>query len=85
VAAAVLLLAGGLTALQRTMVVMSAPFMVVMVILTLGTLKQLRAEPLPAIRGRGTDVVAAPPSRRLDVTGPPIPARTPITEGDVRA
>ena len=53
VAAAVLLLAGGLTALQQTMVVMSAPFMVVMVILTLGTLKQLRAEPLPAIRGGG--------------------------------
>jgi glycine betaine transporter len=85
VAAAVLLLAGGLTALQQTMVVMSAPFMVVMVILTLGTLKQLRAEPLPAIRGRGTDVVQAPPSQRLDVTGPPIPAATPMTEGDVTA
>jgi glycine betaine transporter len=85
VAAAVLLLAGGLTALQQTMVVMSAPFMVVMVILTLGTLKQLRAEPLPAIRGRGTDVVAAPPTHQLDVGGPPIPASTPLTEGDVRA
>jgi glycine betaine transporter len=85
VAAAVLLLAGGLTALQQTMVVMSAPFMVVMVILTLGTLKQLRAEPLPAIRGRGTDVVRAPPTHQLDVTGAPIPASAPIAEGDVRA
>ena len=74
VAAAVLLLAGGLTALQQTMVVMSAPFMVVMVILTLGLLKQLRAEPLPAIPGHGTDVVPAPATHRLDVTGPPIPA-----------
>jgi glycine betaine transporter len=85
VAAAVLLLAGGLTALQQTMVVMSAPFMLVMVILTLGTLKQLRAEPLPAIRGRGTDVVRAPPTHQLDVTGAPIPASAPIAEGDVRA
>ena len=74
VAAAVLLLAGGLTALQQTMVVMSAPFMVVMLILTLGLLKQLRAEPLPAIPGHGTDVVPAPSTHRLDVTGPPIPA-----------
>jgi hypothetical protein len=48
-------------------------------------LKQLRAEPLPAVRGRGTDVVAAPPTHRLDVSGPPIPASTPIAEGDVRA
>ena len=78
VAAAVLLLAGGLTALQQTMVVMSAPFMIVMVILTLGTLKQLRTEPLPAIGGRGTDVVPAPPTHQLDVTSPPIPAATPI-------
>jgi glycine betaine transporter len=85
VAAAVLLLAGGLTALQQTMVVMSAPFMVVMVILTLGMLKQLRAEPLPAIRDRGTDVVPAPATHQLDVTGPPIPAATPITERDVGA
>ena len=38
-AAAMLLLAGGLTALQQTMVVMSAPFMVVMVVLTLGLLE----------------------------------------------
>ena len=45
VAAAVLLLAGGLTALEQAMVVMSAPFMIVMVILTVGLLKQLRAEP----------------------------------------
>ena len=81
VAAAVLLLAGGLTALQQTMVVMSAPFMVVMVILTLGLLKQLRAEPLPAIRGPGTEVVPAPPTHRLDVTGAPLPAATPIAEG----
>ena len=79
VAAAVLLLAGGLTALQQTMVVMSAPFMIVMVILTLGTLKQLRAEPLPAIVGRGTDVVPAPLTHQLDVTSPPIPAATPIS------
>jgi glycine betaine transporter len=85
VAAAVLLLAGGLTALQQTMVVMSAPFMVVMVILTLGMLKQLRAEPLPAIRGLGTDVVSAPANHQLDVTGPPIPAATPITGRDVSA
>ena len=81
VAAAVLLLAGGLTALQQTMVVMSAPFMVVMVILTLGLLKQLRAEPLPAIPGHGTDVVPAPSTHRLDVTGPPIPAMLATEDG----
>ena len=80
VAAAVLLLAGGLTALQQTMVVMSAPFMIVMVILTLGLLKQLRAEPLPAIPGHGTDVVPAPSTHRLDVTGPPLPAAMLATE-----
>jgi glycine betaine transporter len=85
VAAAVLLLAGGLTALQQTMVVMSAPFMVVMVILTVGMLKQLRAEPLPAVRGLGTDVVPAPATHQLDVTGPPIPAATPTTGRDVSA
>ena len=81
VAAAVLLLAGGLTALQQTMVVMSAPFMVVMLILTLGLLKQLRAEPLPAIPGHGTDVVPAPSTHRLDVTGPPIPAMLAAEDG----
>ena len=81
VAAAVLLLAGGLTALQQTMVVMSAPFMVVMLILTLGLLKQLRAEPLPAIPGHGTDVVPAPSTHRLDVTGPPIPAMLATEDG----
>jgi choline/carnitine/betaine transport len=81
VAAAVLLLAGGLTALQQTMVVMSAPFMVVMLILTLGLLKQLRAEPLPAIPGHGTDVVPAPPTHRLDVTGPPVPAMLATEDG----
>ena len=47
------------------MVVMSVPFMIVMVILTLGPLKQLHAEPLPAIPGHGTDVVPAPSTHRL--------------------
>jgi hypothetical protein len=59
--------------------------MVVMVILTLGTLKQLRAEPLPAIRDRGTDVVPAPATHQLDVSARPIPAATPIAGRDVSA
>ena len=77
VAAAVLLLAGGLTALQQTMVVMSAPFMIVMVILTVGLLKQLRAEPLAPIASRETLVVAAPPSYKLDTAGASVPAAVP--------
>lgn len=80
-AAAVLLLAGGLTALQQTMVVMSAPFMIVMLILTLGLLRQLRTEPLPAIPGHGTHVVPAPPTHRIDEAAPLVPAAAPIREG----
>jgi BCCT, betaine/carnitine/choline family transporter len=48
VAAVVLLLVGGLTALEQAMVVVSAPFMIVMVILTVDLLKQLRLEPCSA-------------------------------------
>lgn len=70
-AAAVLLLAGGLTALQQAMVVMSAPFLVVMFMLTFGTLKKLRTEPLPAMPE--TEVVVAPEPYRLDVTSSPVP------------
>jgi choline-glycine betaine transporter len=72
VAAAVLLLAGGLTALEQAMVVMSAPFMIVMVILTVGLLKALRAEPPGA--GRSTPVVPAPARHEPDAAGPPVPA-----------
>ena len=76
-AAALLLLAGGLTALQQTMVVMSAPFMLVMIMLTVGLLKQLRAEPLAPIASRETLVVAAPPSYKLDTAGASVPAAVP--------
>ena len=79
-AAALLLLAGGLTALQQTMVVMSAPFMLVMIMLTVGLLKQLRAEPLAPIASRETLVVAAPPSYKLDTAGASVPAAVP-TQG----
>ena len=72
IAAAVLLLAGGLTALEQAMVVMSAPFMIVMVILTVGLLKQLRAEPQTA--GRSTQVIPAPAPHQPDAAGPPVPA-----------
>ena len=71
IAAAVLLLAGGLTALEQAMVVMSAPFMIVMVILTVGLLKQLRAEPQTA--GRSTQVIPAPAPHQPDAAGPPVP------------
>lgn len=71
-AAAVLLLAGGLTALQQAMVVMSAPFLVVMFILTWGTLRKLRTEPLPP--SPKLEVVVVPASHRLDVTSLPVPA-----------
>jgi choline/carnitine/betaine transport len=76
-AAALLLLAGGLTALQQTMVVMSAPFMLVMIMLTVGLLKQLRAEPLAPIASPETLVVAAPPSYKLDTAGASVPAAVP--------
>ena len=74
IAAAMLLLAGGLTALQQTMVVMSAPFMVVMVVLTLGLLKQLRAEPLAPIVSHETEVVPAPADQKLDAAVVSVPA-----------
>jgi glycine betaine transporter len=80
VAAAMLLLAGGLTALQQTMVVMSAPFMLVMVVLTLGLLKQLRAEPLAAIVSRETHVVPAPPTHHLGAASPRVAAAAPDSE-----
>ena len=56
----------GLTALEQAMVVMSAPFMIVMVILTVGLLKALRGA---AEAGRPTPVVPAPArqSRTLQV------------------
>jgi len=46
-AAAVLLIAGGLEALQQAMLVMAAPFAVVMIVLAVGTLVSLRAEVPP--------------------------------------
>lgn len=76
-AAALLLLAGGLTALQQTMVVMSAPFMLVMIMLTVGLLKQLRAEPLAPISSPETRVVAAPPPYKLDTASASVPAAVP--------
>ena len=54
------------------MVVMSAPFMIVMVILTVGLLKQLRLEPRSA--GRSTQLVAAADPHQPDAAGPPVPA-----------
>jgi glycine betaine transporter len=76
-AAAMLLLAGGLTALQQTMVVMSAPFMIVMLVLTLGLLKQLRAEPLAAMTSHQTQVVPAPRTHHLDAANAHLPAVAP--------
>lgn len=77
VAAAMLLLAGGLTALQQTMVVMSAPFMLVMMILTVGLIKQLRAEPLAPIRSRETEVVPVSSSHGLEEVQAKMPAAAP--------
>ena len=72
VAAVVLLLAGGLTALEQAMVVMSAPFMIVMVILTVGLLKQPRPEPRS---GRPVDARRPAGARHQpDAAGPPVPA-----------
>jgi len=59
VAAVLLLLAGGLTALEQAMVVMSAPFMIVMVILTVGLLKQAAPEQ-PCHGQLGLPVLQAP-------------------------
>lgn len=71
-----LLFAGGLTALQQTMVVMSAPFMVVMIILTFGLLKQLRTEPLAPVPSHETEVVPVPDDYTLDAAVVSVPART---------
>jgi glycine betaine transporter len=79
IAAAMLLLAGGLTALQQTMVVMSAPFMLVMMILTVGLIKQLRAEPLPPIRSRDTQVVHVSSSHSLEEVQAKMPAAAPTS------
>jgi hypothetical protein len=46
--------------------------MIVMVILTVGLLKQLRLEPRSA--GRSTQVVPAPARHEPDAAGPPVPA-----------
>jgi len=54
------------------MVVMSAPFMIVMVILTVGLLKQLRLEPRSA--GGSTQLVLTPAPHQPDTVGPPLPA-----------
>lgn len=76
ISAAMLLFAGGLTALQQTMVVMSAPFMVVMIILTFGLLKQLRTEPLAPVPSHETEVVPVPDDYTLDAAVVSVPART---------
>jgi choline-glycine betaine transporter len=84
IAAAVLLLAGGLTALEQAMVVMSAPFMIVMAMLTVGTLKQLHAEPPSAFRSRQVVPAAAP--QQPHVAAPPVPAAAAASErsSDIR-
>ena len=78
-AAAVLLLAGGLTALEQAMVVMSAPFMIVMVILTVGLVMRLREEPLTA--GQPTQAVPAAAAHQPDGAGPPVATTAAADEG----
>ena len=50
----------------NTMVETSAPFVLVMMILTVGLIKQLRAEPLPPIHSRETEVVPVSSSHSLE-------------------
>ncbi|CAH2403545.1 hypothetical protein MES5069_390033 [Mesorhizobium escarrei] len=47
--------------------------------LTLGLLKQLRAEPLAPIASHETQVVPAPPTHNLDAASARVPAAGPIT------
>jgi glycine betaine transporter len=57
--AAVLLLVGGLSALQQAAIIAAAPFTLVMIGLAVGLFKALRSEPPPVV---APPVVAAPPA-----------------------
>ncbi len=73
--AAVLLLAGGLSALQTAAITAALPFSVIMLFMAWGLVRALRAEPLPSFAGPGHRVsgsLAGDPEHRdrLDPRGP---------------
>jgi choline-glycine betaine transporter len=74
-AAIVLLLAGGLTALQQAAIIAAAPFVFIIIGMVVGMLKEMRREPVQAtIPARASAAVqpgfAAPPPTALGPEGP---------------
>ena len=59
-AAIVLLLAGGLTALQQAAIIAAAPFVFIIIGMVVGMLKEMRREPIQATIPAARAPVAAP-------------------------